>query len=226
MRRAATIISMDEPLDVTATRAAYDTVAASYEELLRDLMAEKVYDRAMLGAFAERVISTGNINVVDAGCGPGRITAHLASLGLDARGMDLSPAMVAVARKAHSGLDFSVGTIEALDAAPGSVGGIVAWYSLIHTPPERLSGVFESFGKALADGGFLLLAFQVGDTARHIERAYGHAVSYDAFLMNPDRVTALLHAAGFSIEAQLVREPYQDEKTPQAYLVARKSAQR
>lgn len=216
---------MDEPLDVTATRAAYDTVAVSYEELLRGLMAEKVYDRAMLAAFTERVVGTGNINVLDAGCGPGRITAYLASLGLDTRGMDLSPAMVAVARKAHPGLEFRVGTIEALDAAPGSLGGVVAWYSLIHTPPERLPGVFEAFRGALEDGGFLLLAFQVGDAGRHIDRAYGHDVSYDAFLMNPERVTTMLENAEFRLEAQLVREPDKDEKTPQAYLIARKPAQ-
>ncbi|ALE06894.1 methyltransferase [Arthrobacter sp. ERGS1:01] len=215
---------MDEPLDVTATRAAYDTVAASYEELLRDLMAEKVYDRVMVAAFSERVVGTGNVKVLDAGCGPGRITAHLASIGLDAAGMDLSPGMIEVARKAHPGLDFEVGTIEALDADPGSLGGIVAWYSLIHTPPERLPGVLDSFHAALAGGGFLLLAFQVGDAGRHIGSAYGHDVSYDAFLMDPERVTTMLEQAGFKLEAKLVRGPDRDEKTPQAYLIAQKRA--
>ncbi|WP_370097776.1 trans-aconitate 2-methyltransferase [Streptacidiphilus sp. MAP12-20] len=39
--------------------------------------------------------------VADVGCGAGRITAHLRSLGLDPFGIDLSPAMVEVARRDH-----------------------------------------------------------------------------------------------------------------------------
>ncbi|MHA7306229.1 class I SAM-dependent DNA methyltransferase [Arthrobacter sp. TMN-49] len=213
---------MNEPLDVAETRAAYDTVAVNYEELLRGLMAEKPYDRAVLSIFAERVRGAGNRTTLDAGCGPGRIAGYLESCGVDVRGIDLSPGMVAVARKAQPSIDFAVGSLEALDVAAGALGGIVAWYSLIHIPPERLPAVFESFATALAPGGFALLAFQVGDAKRHIERAYGHEISLDAFLMDPECTERLLEGAGFDVEAKLVREPDKDERTPQAYYIARK----
>lgn len=98
---------MTDPAYLTATRASYDTVAASYHELLQGEMATMPYDRAMLAAFAELV--TGP--VVDLGCGPGRITRHLASLGVKVFGVDLSPSMVEVAREKHPDLDFAVGTI-------------------------------------------------------------------------------------------------------------------
>jgi SAM-dependent methyltransferase len=213
---------MTEPPDISSTRAAYDTVAVDYEELLRDHLAVKPYDRAVLAVFAERVRDSGNTAVADAGCGPGRITAHLASLGLEAFGIDLSPAMVDVARLSHGGLRFDVGSIDALDLDAGSLGGIVSWYSIIHTPPERLAAVFAEFSRVLAVGGFVLLAFQCGDAPRHIRHAYGHDIALDAYLLPPARITALLAATGFEPEAQLVREPDEGERTPQAYLIARR----
>ncbi|GAA5229982.1 class I SAM-dependent DNA methyltransferase [Arthrobacter cryoconiti] len=212
---------MNEPRDITRTRAAYDAVAVSYEQLLRGLMAEKPYDRGVLSIFAERVRGTGNLTVLDAGCGPGRVAGYLDSCGVSVRGIDLSPGMVEVARRSYPSINFAVGTVEALDAAPGELGGILAWYSLIHTPPQRRRDVFDGFARALIPGGFLLLAFQVGDTQRHIEHAYGHAINLDAFLMDPQRIEILLESAGFAIEARLVREADKDEHTPQAYLIAR-----
>ncbi|MFZ0120625.1 MAG: class I SAM-dependent methyltransferase [Pseudonocardiaceae bacterium] len=42
--------------------------------------------------------------VADLGCGPGRLTAHLHSLGLSLLGVDLSPSMVALARRTYPDL--------------------------------------------------------------------------------------------------------------------------
>ena len=46
---------MTEPPDLRATRAAYDTVATDYAEILSNELAAKPLDRALLGAFAELV---------------------------------------------------------------------------------------------------------------------------------------------------------------------------
>jgi SAM-dependent methyltransferase len=216
-----TILAMSEPPDLLATRAAYDAVAVDYEELLRDQLTAKPYDRAILAAFAERVLRSGNRAVADVGCGPGRITEHLDSLGLDAFGIDLSPGMIEVARKSHPDLNFDVGSIEALDM-DAAFGGIVAWYSIIHTPPERLPAVFQGFHRALVPRGFVVLAFQAGDGPRHVAHAYGHDIALDAFLLSPDQIAMLLHDGGFEVEARLTRAPDEDERTPQAYLIARK----
>jgi SAM-dependent methyltransferase len=210
---------MTEPSDVTATRAAYDTVAADYADLLRDELAVKPFDRAILAAFAELV---GSGIVADIGCGPGRITAHLDSLGMPAFGIDLSRRMVAVARQAHPSLRFEEGSMEALDVADGALGGVVAWYSIIHTPPERLAAVFCEFHRVLSVDGLLLLAFQVGDEPRHLSRAYGHDIALDAYRLPPDRISEMLREAGFRVVARLVREPDGSERTPQAFILARK----
>lgn len=211
---------MTEPAYLTATRAAYDTVAASYADVLRTELANKPFDRAMLATFAELVGTTGA--VADLGCGPGRITAHLHTLGLTAFGIDLSPGMINIAREAHPHLCFDEGRLTDLDLTDNVLAGIVAWYSIIHTPPELLPAVFTEFHRVLAPGGHLLIAFQVGDETRHLDQGYGHTISLDAYRLPPDHIADLLSAAGLAPTARLVREPEATEKTPQAYLLARK----
>lgn len=211
---------MTEPTYLTETRTAYDTVAADYAEALKDALGEAPLERALLGTFAELVQAGGGGPVLDVGCGPGRITTYLDKLGLDVSGIDLSPRMVAVARRAYPGLVFRVGTMTDLDLADGALAGLVAWYSVIHTPPERLPLVFAEFARVLAPGGHLAMAFQVGDEVLRVEQAYGHAVAADAYRLTPDRIADLLAAAGIAVTTRVVREPEGNEKTPQAYLLA------
>lgn len=207
-----------------ATRAGYDAVAADYAQWVSDDLAVKPLDRALLGAFAELVAAHGGRPVGDLGCGPGRVTAHLRSLGVSVFGVDLSPAMVAVARRTYPDLRFDEGSITAVDAADGALGGIVAWYSIIHTPPQELAVIFVEFHRLLTPGGHLLLAFQVGDEPRHLVQAFGRVVSLDFYRFQPDHVAQLLHQAGLGVVARLLREPDETETVSQAYLLARKPA--
>ena len=211
---------MSEPADVTATRTAYDTVAADYAAVLREELAGKPLDRALLGTFAELVRAAGGGQVADVGCGPGRVADHLHRSGLDVVGIDLSPAMIAVARRSYPHLRFDVGSMTALDRPDGAFGGLVAWYSVIHTPAERLPAVFTEFRRVLCPGAPVLLAFQVGaDERRHLSEGYGHSVSLDAYRRSPGTVSALLADAGIAVRTTVVREPDPPEKTPQAYLL-------
>jgi SAM-dependent methyltransferase len=130
------------------------------------------------------------------------VTAHLGSLGLEVFGIDLSPGMVAVARRTYPGLRFEQGSMTALDVADGALGGIVAWYSIIHTPPERLPAVFAEFRRVLAPGGHALLAFQAGDERVHLRHAYGHDISLVAYRLPPDRIAELLIRAGFEVQSR------------------------
>jgi SAM-dependent methyltransferase len=205
-----------------ATRASYDLVAADYAELLEGELGNKPLDRAMLAAFAEKVRAGGGGTVADLGCGPGRVTVHLEGLGLDAFGVDLSPGMVAVARRDHPHLRFEVGSMADLDIKDESLAGAIAWYSTVHTPPEELPVFFEEFRRVLAPGGHLLLAFKVGEERVRLEHAYGHDVDLDVYRFPPELVAELLRRAGLIEVARLVREADGWEKTPQAFVLARK----
>jgi hypothetical protein len=111
-----------------------------------------------------------------------------------------------------------------LDLADGGLAGIVAWYSVIHIPTDGLPEVFAEFVRVLRCGGEVLLAFQAGSEQVRLEHAYGHPVSLVVYRRPPDEVAALLTDAGFEVHARLVREPERWEKSPQAYLLARREA--
>lgn len=212
---------MTEPEFLTMARTAYDTVAHDYADLFRDNLAENPADRAVLGLFADLV--TGP--VADVGCGPGRISGHLKGLGVDVFGIDLSPEMVAVARRDHPDLRFEVGSLLDLDLPDASLGGALAWYSLIHVPWEEHPAAFTELHRVLAPGGLLLLAFQIGDDVRHFDEGYGHEIQLDLYRINPDRALARLAAAGFEPHTRVERQPADPrwEKTPQGYLIVRKT---
>ncbi|MFC0006295.1 class I SAM-dependent DNA methyltransferase [Micromonospora siamensis] len=208
---------MPEPHWMTETRTAYDTVAVDYDRLIPEVV-EGPMDTGMLAAFAEQVGRTGP--VAEIGCGTGRITAHLRDLGLDIFGVDLSPGMVEVARKRHPELRFAVGSMTDLSLTDGGLAGLVAWYSIIHLPPETLPEVFAEFHRVLAPGGRLLLAFKAGGCLDRLAAAYGHTVSYDVHWHSTDRVADDLTAAGFTIRARLDREAEGFDRGPQGFLLA------
>ncbi|MFJ7586447.1 class I SAM-dependent methyltransferase [Streptomyces sp. NPDC097617] len=216
---------MTETSYLSSVRASYDAVAVDYARLVSAELAEKPLDRAMLAAFADYVrddAGGGGRAVADLGCGPGRVTAHLDRLGVRAFGVDLSPAMVAVARRTYPGLRFEVGSMAALDVADGVLGGVLAWYSTVHTPPSGLPSLFTEFARVLAPGGHLLIAFTAGDERIRLDHAYGHPVDLDVYWNPPGLIGELLVGAGLTEVARLVREPAPDEKSPQGFLLARK----
>ncbi|MGW7497028.1 class I SAM-dependent methyltransferase [Streptomyces luteogriseus] len=198
---------MTEPSYVTAVRESYDTVAADYARRVPEPAELDPVSRAMLAAFAELAAPLGP--VADLGCGPGKVTAHLAALGVPVFGVDVSPGMIELARAAHPELRFTVGSMTALDIADGELGGILAYYSTHHTPPRWLPTVFAEFHRTLAPGGRLMLAGHVGN-GEHLRptRAYGdHPVSYESHLLRPDRIAELLDRAGLVVTTRVVQEP-------------------
>ncbi|MBQ0828823.1 class I SAM-dependent DNA methyltransferase [Streptomyces tagetis] len=205
---------------LAATRTFYDAIAEDYADRFRDVHVAQPVDRAMLAAYAQMVGPGGQ--VADLGCGPGRVTAHLASLGLSVFGLDLSSSMLAIARRENPGLRFEQGSMLELDLPDGALAGAVSWYSSIHTPWERLPDLFREFRRVLAPGGHLLLAFQSGDEPRRHERPFGHPVTLDFERRRPEPMAELLAGAGLTVRVRTLREPDEalGEPVAQACLIA------
>jgi len=203
------------------TRSSYDTDAAGYAEKVRGLLDQMPYLRASLTLFAELVRGAGGGPVADVGCGPGYVTGYLHDAGVDAFGIDLSPEMIAIARRDYPGLRFEVGTMTDLDLADDSLVGLVAFWSVIHVPDYAIPGVFEQFRRVLRPQGLLLVGFHVGDETRHTSEGYtGRPVNVDSHRRRPSTMTGWLRDAGFTIEAELVIGP--DEDVPGAVIFARR----
>jgi SAM-dependent methyltransferase len=209
---------------LTDTRAAYDAIARPYTEQFADWLGDRPLDLALVTTFAELVRTSGTAPVADVGSGPGHVTARLEALGVPAFGVDVSPRMAALAREAHPGLRFHVGSMTSLDLPDGTLGGILALYSIIHVPDDHLPTAFAEFHRVLVPGGHVLLGFQSGheDDRLHLSERFDHKISLDYYWRTPDTVVEMLVKAGLRLHARVVREPYEDETRPRAYLLAQK----
>jgi SAM-dependent methyltransferase len=203
---------------------AYDAVAVIYAEQFGDSLRDRPLDRAILTAFAEIVRAGGNDQVADLGCGPGHVTAHLDYLGLTAFGVDASPAMIELARQAHPKLRFDVGSMAALTIADGVLGGVLARWSIIHTPPQEVPVILAEFHRVLAPGGHLLIGFSASDDPAHPTQVFDHAVA-PAYRWWPDHLAALLRRNGLSEVARMVRQPEPTDRRQfqEVHLLARKA---
>ncbi|TDO33811.1 methyltransferase family protein [Kribbella sp. VKM Ac-2527] len=209
---------------VAATRDSYDALAAEHADVVSSGLDDRPLDRALFAAFADLVRAGGNDSVADVGCGPGRVTILLSRLGLDAFGIDLSPGMLALARRTYPELRFEEGSMLALDLPDASLGGLLAYYSIIHIPWEQRPQLFAEFHRVLAPGGVLMLVFQIGDEQNHRTELFGTPISIHWYRQQPDEVADLLREAGFDLWMTAVREREDTESPPRGYLLAHKSS--
>ncbi len=207
--------------DLAAAQQLYDTVADSYARLLPDASFEAAEDLAMIARFTALLPS--DARVLDAGCGTGRMQPVLRELlpAHRATGADLSEEMLRHARAAHPGTRFDRAPLAALPYRDGSLDGVLAWYSIIHTAPADLDAVFAEFRRVLADDGVVLLGFQHGRGQRHRSEAYGHTVELRAHLHSVDGVTAALEHARFTAVERVIREARPGEAQDQGFVLAR-----
>ncbi|WP_168583608.1 class I SAM-dependent methyltransferase [Gephyromycinifex aptenodytis] len=172
------------------TRRAYSSLSDTYIGLFGHIESVLPADKAFIAEAFQGV----HARILDAGCGPGHLTFYLQDLGYEASGIDLVPDFVAHAQQAYPMGDFSVGDITRIDERDRTLGGVLAWYSLIHMTEAELGAALAEFRRVLIPGGILVLgAFHAAQCT-----PFAHKVT-PAIAFSEDEVKALLNRAGFEV---------------------------
>ena len=183
---------------MTEIGAAYDGRAAEYIDLFGTI--DKLADRDRETIITWRDATTGRL--LDAGCGPGHWSEELAQGGVrDVVGLDASAQLVAAARERFPGIGFSQADLAAIPLEDGSVGGVLAWYSIIHTPPGDLPAILEEFARVLTPGGSALIGFFDGEPGG----AFDHAV-HTAHYWSAEALAQMLAPHGLIVEQASARQ--------------------
>ncbi|XAS77244.1 methyltransferase domain-containing protein [Dermatophilaceae bacterium Sec6.4] len=208
-------------------RSAYDALAQEYASRFAGTEPEQAVDLAMIDHFISLLVGDGP-EVLDAGCGNGRISQYLADRGCVVRGVDLSPGMIAMAHRDHPDIATQVASIIHLPSPDDRLDGVVYWYSIIHVADSDLPAVFEEARRVLRPSGVMLVAFQAGEGVSDVGagfRKLGYDGSLTRFNRTAEQVWGQLTLAGFCEEARLVRRPI-TEKNDQTFQIVRTSPPR
>lgn len=151
------------------TSTIYDRTATAFAARIDQLIDSGRYRRGnlFLSAALASVPSQGNI--LDYGCGPGRISALLARNGFRVRGIDPSAGMIAVAMQQNpAGLQLEFQCCQTIAGQPGGFFDAVVCSSVIEyvVDPGLLLGEFH---RVLRPGGALMISFA---NSRSISRAF------------------------------------------------------
>ncbi|GAB6897246.1 class I SAM-dependent methyltransferase [Kineosporia succinea] len=101
--------------------------------------------------------------ILDAGCGPGRLGGHLASLGHEVTGVDIDPALIAAAEQDFPGPAWRVGDLSQL-SLPGAGFDVIVCAGNVMTfcAPSTRGEILRRFRQHLAPGGRAVVGFGAG----------------------------------------------------------------
>jgi len=195
--------------------SSYDAVASEYEATFLDELDGKPKDQAMLRDFIET--TTGLI--ADLGCGPGQVGRFVRSHGRTVVGVDISAEMARLASRRLDGV--LVSDIRQLPFVGASLGGVVAFYSLIHLPREELDGALAEIHRVLRPGGRVLLSAHEGHGLVEQQEFLGHAVPFVATLFSLDELIDATRRSGLHLTMSQRRESLESEhQTGRLYIAA------
>ena len=190
-------------------RQAYSARAEEYRNAVGMIEHAAQEDRDALLAWARGIEGP----VLDVGCGPGQWTSFLHGQGIDVEGVDPVEAFVTDARARYPEARYRTGRAEDLGVPDGSLGGILAWFSLIHTDPRRLDEPLAEMARCVRPGGSLAVGFFVGPDGEPFDHAITTAYSWSV-----DGLSSRVEQAGFTVVDAHVRT---DPGTrPQGLLIA------
>ena len=169
------------------TGRAYDRLAARWQRETDPCYGMAALDRALrFGTIRGRAL--------DVGCGStGRFLSRFAAEGFPAVGLDVSPAMVALARGRNPGAVFHVGDVSR-EVPEGPFAVITAWDSTFHLPLDVQGPVLSALCRLLAPGGVVLFTCGGGPPGEITGSFWGETFGYST--LGVEGYVAILTAEG------------------------------
>lgn len=175
-------------------RSAYDEIAETYDEQRDDDPPET----ALLDSFLARLPT--DPRVLDAGCGSGEPITRRITAETTVAGLDFSRSQLELAAERLPETPFVHGDLTALPFRDDAFDGLVSAYAVIHVPWDEHGTVFGEFHRVLRPSAPLLVSVGSGDWEGSTEDWLGGGAEMHWSQPGPDRTTALLRTAGFTIE--------------------------
>jgi SAM-dependent methyltransferase len=180
------------------SRAAGDTKGQGYDDYVADAELHRETANRRLDQLA-RLVAPGKL--LDVGSAAGFFVSEAFRRGWEARGIDISPEMVAWGTK-NLGAELEYGTLETFSAEPGSFDVVTMWDYIEHAtqPEDDLRRARE----LLRPGG--LLALSTGDAASLAARLSGsrwHLLTprHHNYFFTKESLRILLTRLGFVTES-------------------------
>jgi SAM-dependent methyltransferase len=168
----------------------------------------------------------GKRRVLDLGCGTGAPTARqLVDGGCEVTGVDISPLMLDQARRNVPEATFLHRDIIDADAAIGHFDAVVAFFSLLMLPRDRIIEVLKGLHDMITPGGWLAIGMVEADLDDVPLPFLGAALRVSGWPR--DQLKQVVTDAGFAIELEDVRSyaPPTPEVPPetQLFVLARRT---
>ena len=197
----------------TRVKDAYAKRSAEYISWFGSIEAAAESDRELVLAWAQSVDG----RIIDIGCGPGQWSSYLSERGVAVEGVDPVPEFIDHARRQHPGVTYRVGSADRIAVESSSLGGVLAWFSLIHVGPDEIDAPLTEFARCVRPGGGLAIGFFEGPELV----PFDHAVT-TAYFWPVGLLASRVERAGFEVTD--VRTRTDAGARPQGTMLAQRCA--
>jgi SAM-dependent methyltransferase len=162
--------------------------------------------------------------VVELGCGTGAPVGRFLASRYDYTGIDASPGMLAQARAGLPGARLLHADMHTLDFPPASLGAVIAFFSISHTPRDQHAALFARIASWIRGGGVFIGNLHSRDDPDSYEPSWLGAGPMRWSGFDGATNTRLLTEAGFSVietAAPDLREPEGETICPMWFVARR-----
>jgi ubiquinone/menaquinone biosynthesis C-methylase UbiE len=156
--------------DAGAVRHVYEGLADGYAGRFGNDLENNAFDSGVLDEAID--LLKASALVLDLGCGPAQVASYATGRGCRAVGVDLTPAMLDVARERNSHLPLINADVLRLPVRDRRVDGAIAWFSLHNLPRSLLGQALGEVRRVLRHEGVFVMATHAGTAEESVEQSW------------------------------------------------------